>query len=78
MRVAFRQAEPRIGIRDFSRANGQLTFEVENPDQLDQARRAIDTVRTIYGGDASDDLIARFFGESRRLVGTTTESSLSQ
>ena len=41
VRTAMRRAEPRIAISDVSRANGQLSFTVDSPAQVDAAREAL-------------------------------------
>jgi preprotein translocase subunit SecD len=41
VRTAMRRAEPRIAISDVSRANGQLSFTVDSPMQVDAAREAL-------------------------------------
>lgn len=41
VRTAMRRADPRIAISDVSRANGQLSFTVDSPAQVDAAREAL-------------------------------------
>ena len=44
VRSAMRRAEPRIAIDDVSRSNGQLSFSVTEPSQVDAAREALLTI----------------------------------
>jgi len=41
VRTAMRRADPRIAISDVSRTNGQLSFTVDSPAQVDAAREAL-------------------------------------
>ena len=73
VRVAMRNAEPRIRIGDISTANGQLSFILDNPSEIDRARDLLEPLIAGQGITAEWDLQVV---DSQRMVLTPTETGL--
>jgi len=75
VRAGMRRAEPRIGIGDISRRNGELSFMVRDSTQVDAAREVLLTLTAGSGlpGQRDWDIEVR---DDTRFVLTPTESGL--
>ena len=74
MRVAMRNAEPRIRIGDISTANGQLSFILDNPGDVDRAREVLEPLIAGEGVQAEWDLQVI---DTQRIVLSPTSAGLS-
>ncbi|MEO0417222.1 MAG: protein translocase subunit SecD [Pseudomonadota bacterium] len=73
VRVAMRNAEPRIRIGDISTANGSLSFILDNPSEIDRARSILEPLIAGEGITAEWDLQVV---DSQRMVLTPTQAGL--
>lgn len=73
MRVAMRNAEPRIRIGDISTADGSLSFILDAPSEIDRARELLEPLIAGQGITAEWDLQVV---DSQRMVLTPTASGL--
>ncbi|MEM7690136.1 MAG: protein translocase subunit SecD [Pseudomonadota bacterium] len=73
MRVAMRNAEPRIRIGDISTANGSLSFILDNPADIDRARELLEPLIAGQGITAEWDLQVV---DQQRMVLSPTQSGI--
>ena len=74
VRVAMRNAEPRIRIGDISTANGALSFILDNPGEIDRARSLLEPLIAGQGITAEWDLQVV---DQQRMVLTPTDAGLA-
>ena len=74
VRLAMRNAEPRIRIGDISTADGQLSFILDNPGDIDRARGALEPLIAGQGITNEWDLEVI---DTQRMVLTPTSAGLS-
>jgi preprotein translocase subunit SecD len=77
VRARFRQANPRIRIGDISGKDGQLTFLLEDPSQVDAAREQILPLTTGAGLTGQRDWDIRV-DDGSRFVLTPTDAGIAQ
>lgn len=76
VRLALRDAKPRIQVGDVSTKGGRLTFMVEDPAQVDAARDAVEPLTTGAGLTGQRDWSIQVVDEQRFVI-TPTSAGLS-